>query len=65
MTDASYEAIRDGHVARTVCIRTDLLVDLDAAGRVIGVERIGDEVRSRDLEHVIRELTYVDRPDDP
>lgn len=42
-------------VARTVEIRPDLQVDVDHAGRVLGVERIGGMVRTGDLEDVLRE----------
>lgn len=54
-----YEPVREvgrGSVARTLTVRSDLLVDLDADGRVLGVERIGDEVRFGDLCDVIRVL---------
>jgi uncharacterized protein YuzE len=49
-----YERIRDfDSVAYTVTIRTDLLVDVDADGRILGIERIGDDVRARDLIDVL------------
>lgn len=51
---AGYEYVREfERVAGTVAIRTDLLVDVDADGYVLGVERIGDEVRLRDLLDVL------------
>lgn len=47
------------HAAGTIEVRTDLLFDVDDHGRVLGIERIGDDVRPRDLEDVIRVLRYV------
>lgn len=47
--DASYQKLREGEVARTVEIRTDLLVDVTADGSVIGIERIGGNVEFADL----------------
>ena len=35
---------REGHVARTVEAGPDMAVDLDAAGRVLGVETSGDDL---------------------
>lgn len=63
MNDESYAQLRpcaDGGAARTVEVRSDLFVDVDQTGRVLGVERIGDEVRPRDLEDVVRVLVYRD-----
>lgn len=59
---ASYEELAAGTVACTVMVRTDLLVDVDSAGRVLGIERIGDEVRALDLEDVIRVLVWRREP---
>lgn len=67
MSYESYEQIRpcvDDGVARTIEVRSDLFVDVDHAGRVLGVERIGDEVRAADLEDVIRVLVYRDEASD-
>lgn len=55
---ASYEEIQPGTVARTVTVRSDLLVDVDGAGRVLGIERIGDEVRQLDVKDVVRVLRW-------
>lgn len=63
MTRVEYEQIRpcaDGEVARTIEVRPDLLLDVDEHGWVLGIERVGDDVRARDLEDVIRELVYRD-----
>lgn len=57
-----YEQIRPcagGEVARTVEVRPDLFVDVDEHGWVLGIERVGDCVRARDLEDVIRALVYA------
>lgn len=42
MTDASYVTLRSGTVARTAEASLEMMVDLDADGRVLGVEVIGD-----------------------
>lgn len=60
---ADYLQIISGEVAGTIEVRTDLLFDVDDAGRVLGIERIGDDVRPRDLEDVIRALRYI-QPDE-
>ncbi len=58
---ACYEAIGAGDVARTVSVRSDLLMDLDSDGHVVGVERLGnDDVTALDLQDVIRDLRYTD-----
>lgn len=58
---ATHETIREGAtIASTVEIRSDLLVDLDEAGRVVGVERIADEVRFRDLCDVLSAARIVE-----
>ncbi len=58
---ACYEPIGVGDVARTISVRSDLLVDVDADGQVVGVERLGnDDVTALDLQDVIRELRYPD-----
>ncbi len=62
MTRVKYEQLRDGDVASTVEVRTDLLFDVDDQGHVLGVERIGDDVRATDLADVIRALVYVKPP---
>lgn len=56
MTRAEDERVRVGEVAWTVAIRTDLSIDVDSEGRVLGVERVGDDVRFRDLLDVIEAL---------
>lgn len=63
MCRADYNRIRVGAVASTVEVRSDLFVDLDDDGRVLGVERIADDVRFRDLEDVISVLAYPDDED--
>jgi uncharacterized protein YuzE len=37
-----YAKLRDGNVARTVEVGDDFMIDLDADGRPLGVETIGD-----------------------
>jgi uncharacterized protein YuzE len=60
MPRAEYNEIQPGETAWMVEVRSDLHVDLDADGRVLGVERVGDDVRFRDLEDVIRVLVFPD-----
>jgi hypothetical protein len=59
--DASYMAIRpyaEGqHVHRTVDISPSLMVDLDAAGGILGIERIGGPVDIGALGDVLRWVT--------
>lgn len=49
-----------GSVARTVELHSDLRIDVDVEGYVLGVERDGDDVRMLDLEEVVRELRHVE-----
>lgn len=58
MVRAEYEHIQDGTVFRTVAVRSDLRIDVDADGYVLGVERVGDDVRQGDLEDVLRCCVY-------
>lgn len=51
---ASYFTLLPGRVKRTVQIRPDLLLDMDAHGRLLGVERIGGAVDLADLAVVLR-----------
>lgn len=62
MTRVEREHIRDGEMAATWNIRSDLTIDVDADGQVLAVERTGDDVRQADLEDVIRELVWTEPP---
>ncbi len=59
---SGYEYVRgpiaDGQVAATVELRPGLNVDLDGAGRVLGVEHVGGPVTVRELVEVIRALRH-------
>jgi hypothetical protein len=50
---------RNLDVARTVAVTPTINVDLDAFGRVYGVERIGGPVDTETLTAVLRELPQV------
>lgn len=62
MTRVEREHIRDGEVALVASPRSDLKVELDADGRVLAVERTGDDVRYRDLIDVLAETVYAHPP---
>jgi uncharacterized protein YuzE len=59
--DALYVRLRRGKVARTITAPDDdgYMVDVDAAGNVLGVERLG--VR-HDAERLAREAGLAGRP---
>src|SRR5690606_21647 len=70
LTDLRHEGAylticRGPRVARTVEIRPDLLVDLAADGRVIGVERLSGAVTAEDLAAVLMAVPFEEgRTDD-
>lgn len=45
-------------VERTVEVRGDLFADLDAAGRVLGIERVGGEIGIDELGAVLRAVPF-------
>lgn len=48
--------IGDGEVARTLHPTRNLLVDLDAEGRILGVENVGGAIGEDELVEVLRHL---------
>lgn len=52
--EASYWTLADRPVARTVEVSPRVLVDVDADGSVVGVERIGGVVDMSTLAEVLR-----------
>ena len=60
--EAGYVYLSHEPVARTVEINDGLLVDVDADGKVIGIEVIGHALTSDDLMAIIRSVTLRPPP---
>lgn len=60
-----YETIRDGHAEWEAWPRGDLKIYLDGEGRVLRIERHGDDVRFRDLLDVIEVLVMPEESEEP
>lgn len=52
--EASYWDVADGTVARTVPVAAGILVDVDAEGRIVGIEQVGGVVDMGTLAEVLR-----------
>jgi uncharacterized protein YuzE len=61
MTEASYMPLRENRdVHRTITINPALLIDLDADGRVLGIESIDEPVGHEQLAAVLAHIKVTD-----